>query len=126
MKSKRGTYISELDENINYGERTLKGGSGRRPLCLSEKRLDAMPSNSKVILYRRVLVGTVTYGRELISFIVNLNVNDVVLVLVVTFAGVEPVNRDCFTSDGSSRKVSVNPCIYELNRSSYLILCDLL
>ena len=31
---------------------------------------------------------TVTYGRELISFIVNKNVNDVVLVLVVTFEGV--------------------------------------
>ena len=49
------------------------------------------------------------YRWDLISFFVN-NVNDVVLpvVLVVTFAGVdseEPVNRDCFTSDNSSRKV---------------------
>ena len=67
-----------------------------------------------------------TYRWELISVIVNHNVNDVVLVLVVTFAGVEPVNRDCFTLDSSSRKVCLNPCIYELNRSSYLILWDLL
>ena len=52
MKSKRGTYVSELNENINYGERTLKWGSGCRPLCLLEKRFDAMPSNSKVTLYR--------------------------------------------------------------------------
>ena len=52
MKSKRGTYISELNENINYGERTLKGGSGCRPLYLLEKRLDPMPSDPKIILYR--------------------------------------------------------------------------
>ena len=52
MKSKRGRYISELNENINYGERNLKGGSSCRPLDLLEKRLDAMPSNSKIILYR--------------------------------------------------------------------------
>ena len=110
VESTRGTYISELDENINYGERTLKGGSSCRPLGLSEKRLDATPCNSKIILYRRVLVEIVTYRRELISFIVNHNVNDVVLVLVVTFAGVEePVNRDCFTSDSSSSKVCSNP-----------------
>ena len=63
-----------------------------------------MPSNSKVILYRRVLVETVTYGGEFISFIVNHNVNDVVLVLVVTFAGIEePVNRE--GSDSSWSKV---------------------
>ena len=51
MKSKRGTYISELNENINYDEMTLKGGSGCRPLDLLEKRLDPMPSDSKIILY---------------------------------------------------------------------------
>ena len=57
-----------------------------------------MPSHSKVILY--VLIEIVTYGRELISFLVNHNVNDGVLVLVVTFAGVEePVNREGCTSD---------------------------
>ena len=50
MKGKRGTYISEVNENINYGKRTLKGGSSCRPLCLQEKRLDAMPSHSKIIL----------------------------------------------------------------------------
>ena len=106
MKSKRGTYVSELNENINYGERTLKGGSGRRPLCHLEKRLDAMPSNSKIILERRVLVENVTYGEELVYFIVNHNVNNVVLVLVVTFAGIkDSVNRDCFTSESSSSKV---------------------
>ena len=106
MKSKRGTYVSELNENINCGKRTLKGGSGCRPLSLPEKRLDAMPSNSKVILYRRVLVETVIYGRELISFIVNHSVNVILvlvsLVLIVTFAGVEEsIKRDCFTSGSS-------------------------
>ena len=39
-------------------------------------------------------------------FIVNKNVNDVVLVPVVTFAGVEePVHREGFKSDSSSSKV---------------------
>ena len=71
MKSKRGTYISELNENINYGDRSPKGSSSCQSLGLLEKRLDAMPSNSKIIFYRWVLVETVTYGRELISFIVN-------------------------------------------------------
>ena len=99
MKSKSGTYIPELNENIDYGERTLKGGSSCRPLGLSEKRLDATPCNSKIILYRRVLVEIVTYRRELISFIVNHNVNDGLLVLV-TFARVEePVDREGCTSD---------------------------
>ena len=75
-----------------------------------------MPSNSKIILYRWVLVETVTYGRNLVFFIVNHNVNNVVLVLVVTFAGIEEsVNRDCFTSESSSSKVCSNPCIYELH-----------
>ena len=46
VESMRGTYISELDENINYGERTLKGGSSSRLLSHLEKRLDAMPSHS--------------------------------------------------------------------------------
>ena len=106
MKSKRGTYVSELNENINYGERSLKGGSGCRPLGLSEKQLDTMPCNCKIILYRRVLVETVTYGRELISFIVNHYVNDDLLVLVVALAGIEePVTRMGFTSDSSSRNV---------------------
>ena len=99
MKCKRRTYISELNEHISYGERNLEGGSSCRPLSLLEKRLDAMPCHSKIILYRRVLVEAVTYGRELISFIVNHNINGDVLVLVVTFAGVEePVNREGFTS----------------------------
>ena len=45
-------------------------------------------------------------GGRVNNFIVNQNVNDVVLVLVVTFAGVEePVNREGFKSDSSSRKV---------------------
>ena len=87
----------------------MKGGSSCHSLSLSEKQLDAMPCNCKIILNRRDLVKIVTYRRELISFIVNHDVNDVVLVLVVTFAGVEePVNRDCFTSDpgtSSSSKV---------------------
>jgi hypothetical protein len=52
MKSKRGTYISELNEDINYGDRTLEGGSSCRPLGLPEKRLHAMPSYSKIVLYR--------------------------------------------------------------------------
>jgi hypothetical protein len=54
MKGKslfRGTYISELNESINYGERTLSRGSNCRPLSLLEKRLDAMPSHFKIILY---------------------------------------------------------------------------
>ena len=107
MKSKREQYISELNENINYGDRSPKGSTSCQSLGLLKKKLDAMPSNSKIIL-RRVLVETVTYGRELISFIVNQNVNDDVLVLVVTFAGVEePVNREGFKSDSSSRKVCV-------------------
>ena len=47
-----------------------------------------------------------TYGRKLMPFIVNQNVNDVVLEPVVTFAGVEePVNREGFKSDSSSSKV---------------------
>ena len=108
MKCKREKYISELNENINYGDRSPKGSTSCQPLGLLEKRLDPVPSNSKIILYRRVLVETVTYGRKLISFIVNQNVNDVVLVLVVTFSGVEePVNREGFKSDSSSRKVCV-------------------
>ena len=99
MKSESETYIPELNENINYGERTLKGGSICRPLGLSEKQLDAMPCNSKIILYRRFLVEIVTYRLALISFIVNHNVNDSVLVLV-TFARVEePVDREGCTSD---------------------------
>ena len=106
MKNKCGTYISELNENINQGDRSPKGGSSCQSLGLLEKRLDAMPSNSKVILYRRVLVETVTYGRELISFIDNHSVNVILvivsLVLVVSFAGAEEsVNRDCFTSESS-------------------------
>ena len=106
MKSKRERYISEFNENINYGDRSPNGSSSRQPLGLLEKRLDAMPSNPKIILYCRVLVETVTYGRELISFIANQNVYDVVLILVKTFAGVEePVNREGFKSDISSRKV---------------------
>jgi hypothetical protein len=41
-----------------------------------------------------------TYGWELIPFIANHNVNDDVLVLVVTFRGVEESsNREEFTSD---------------------------
>ena len=41
-----------------------------------------------------------TWGGELIFLIVNQNANDVVLVLVVTFAGVEePVNREGCASD---------------------------
>ena len=66
MKSKRETYISEINENINYRDRTLKGGSSCRPLGLLEKRLDTMPKRSKIILYRWVLVeilSTVTYAR---------------------------------------------------------------
>ena len=107
MKSRREQYISELNENINYGDRSPKGSTSCQSLGLLKKKLDAMPSNSKIIL-RRVLVESVTYGRELISFIVNQNVNDDVLVLVVTFAGVEePVNREGFKSDSSSRKVCV-------------------
>ena len=108
IKSKRGTNISELNENINYGNGSPKGGSSCQSLGLLEKRLDAMPSNSKIILYRRVLVETVTYGRKLMPFIVNQNVNDVVLVLVVTFSGEEePVNREGCKSGSSSRKVCV-------------------
>ena len=107
MKSRREQYISELNENINYGDRSPKGSTSCQSLGLLKKKLDAMPSNSKIIL-RRVLVETVTYGRESISFIVNQNVNDDVLVLVVTFAGVEePINREGFKSDSSSRKVCV-------------------
>ena len=71
MKSKREAYISKLNENINYGDRGPKGDSSCQSLGLLEKRLDTMPSNSKIILYRRVLVEAVTYRRELISFIVN-------------------------------------------------------
>ena len=58
-----------------------------------------------------------TYRWELISVIVNHNVNDVVLILVVTvlvvsFAGIEePVNREGFTSDSSSSKVCSDPYI---------------
>ena len=77
MKSKWGTYISELNENINYSERTLKWGSSCRPLSLLEKRLDAMPGDFKIILYRWVLIeimSTLTYRQELISFMVNHNV----------------------------------------------------
>ena len=41
-----------------------------------------------------------TYGRELISFIIKHNVNDDVLVLVATFAGEgESVNIEAFPSD---------------------------
>ena len=75
MKSKRGTYISKLNENIDCGDRSPKGGSSCQSFELLEKQLDAMPCNSKIILYRRVLVVIVTYRRELISFIVNHNVN---------------------------------------------------
>ena len=87
-----------------------------------------MPSNSEIILYRRVLVETVTYMRELISFIVNHNVNDGVLVLVVTFAGVEEaVDREGCTPDieGCPSRC-VKTLGFESNRSSYPILYDLL
>jgi hypothetical protein len=70
-KSNRGTYIPKLNENINYGDRTLSRGSSCRPLGLPEERLDAMPSYCKILLYRWVLVEIVTYGRELTSFIVK-------------------------------------------------------
>jgi hypothetical protein len=43
---------------------------------------------------------TLTYGRDLISLFVNHNVNDDILVLVVTFTGVEePSNKEDLTSD---------------------------
>jgi hypothetical protein len=67
MKSKRGIYIPKVNENINYGERTLKGGSSCRPLGLLQKRLDAMPSHSKIILYRRVFLEIMIYRREFVN-----------------------------------------------------------
>jgi hypothetical protein len=66
MSKRRGTYISKFDENINYGEMALKGGSSSRPLGLLEEQLDTMPNRSKIILYRWVQVKTVTYGGVLI------------------------------------------------------------
>ena len=66
--------------------------------------------------------------RELISFIVNHNVNDGVLVLVVTFAGVEEaVDREGCTPDieGCPSRC-VKTLGFESNRSSYPILYDLL
>ena len=98
MKSKREPYISKFNEDISYGKRTLKGGSSCWPLGLPEKRLDANPGHPKIILYRWVLVEimyTVTYVRWLVHFFVNHNLNDDVLVLVVTFTRVEEsVNRE--------------------------------
>jgi hypothetical protein len=71
LESKGGSYIPELNENINYGDRSPKGGSSCQPLCLLEKRLEATPSCSKILLYRCILVEIVAYGRELIYFIVK-------------------------------------------------------
>jgi hypothetical protein len=67
MKSNKGTHIPELNGGINHGERNLKWGSSYRPLGLLEKRLDAVPSHSKISFT------VVTYMQELISFIFKHN-----------------------------------------------------
>ena len=67
-----------------------------------------------------------TFGVELISFIVNHTANDDVPVLVVTFTRVEePSNREDFTSDIKNEFFEVFQRLdYQGNRSAHLIWCD--
>ena len=105
MKSKRGTYISELNENINYGERTLKGVPA---VDLSTFwRSDSTPCQAILRLFFIAEFWlTLSPMGGVNILLVNHNVNEVLLELVVTFAGIEePVTRKDFASDSSEQSV---------------------
>ena len=72
------------------------------------------------------MVETVIYGGELICFIVSHNVNDdVLMVLVIKFEGVEePVDREGFRSDveasASSSRTEVHSNTWSMNEIDLL------